>query len=422
MAAGAELDRGDLRLELGGSLRTLATLTRDVRLDELERRLQEVDPLRLPPRRSDSGLLLLRARIDAQAVWRDRLYAQVVYDNEARFGSGLDTFNFAAADAIGIRTWADMDGTLSSHEDGDWRHSVYRAWVRWEQERVELTLGRQRIPLGRGRLWNPIDLFNPIPPLAIEGQQRIGQDAARLRFRLREGVWTEAIWSPQDDPDEHRGALRLELSRTELDLALLVGSFRRNWVFGADGEGNLGGAAYRFEATYTDDREGGRTWQVVGSLDYTFAVGSGLYGMVEHFYNENLVDQGGFGALLATCFAGVPPPPPPLSSPAARQCIDATISALAGGQGPVLDRLVTIVRNQTGVQLGYDLTPLVRANLLSIYDWHGPSVAIFPVISWSASSDVEVALGVQLYLGPDDGRSEYGDRANLLFAQVDFFF
>ena len=42
MAAGVELDRGDLRLELNGSLRTLATLTRDVRLDELERRLQGV--------------------------------------------------------------------------------------------------------------------------------------------------------------------------------------------------------------------------------------------------------------------------------------------------------------------------------------------------------------------------------------------
>ena len=439
-AHAVELDRGDLRLELRGSLRNLFTLTRDVRRDDLRRQLEQNGalfsptppcPLPITPcldlgallstTRSDTGRMLWRARIDGQAVWRDQLYAQVVYDSEARFGSALDTLGFAIGDTVGNRTWWDLDRTISSNGDGDWRHSIYRAWMRWEEERVELTLGRQRIPLGRGRLWNPIDLFNPIPPLAVEAQQRIGQDAARLRFRLRDGVWTEAIWSPQDNTDDRRGALRLELSRTELDAALMVGSFRRNWVFGADGAGNLGGAAYRFEATYTHERAGGRTWQVVGSLDYTFPVGSGLYGLVEHFYNENLIDPGASATVPAPPSCD-PTPAATLDRASATQCLDEMIALLAAGQELFLDRLFSSVRNQTGVLLSYDLTSLLRGNLLAIYDWHGPSVAVFPVLGWSVRSDVDVSIGLQLFVGKDDGRSEYGDRATLVFAQVDLFF
>ena len=41
-------------------------------------------------------------------------------------------------------------------------------------------------------------------------------------------------------------------------------------------------------------------------------------------------------------------------------------------------QLVTISHNQTGLSLGYDLTPLVRANLLWIHDWNGPSEALVP--------------------------------------------
>jgi hypothetical protein len=394
-APAAELDRDDLRLELGGSLRTLGTFTRDLR----EETIAEDGRLR----RSDSGLLLERLRVNGQAVWRDRVYAQLTYDNEARVGSALDSLGFAVADAIGNRTWFDLDHTLSSHEDGDWRHLIYRAFVRVEGERGEVVLGRQRIPLGRARLWNPIDLFNPIPPLAIEGDQRIGQDAALARLRLGGGAFAEGIWSPQDDPDLHRAALRLGLTRTAVDAALLAGRFGRDWVFGADGAANLVGAAVRFEGTLSDLEAGERIWQVVGSADYTFPVGSGLYGLVEHFYNENLIDPDAFGRAL-------------LLIPTAE-----LIDALAETQGPLLDRLATVARHQTGVQVGYDLHPLLRADLLTIYDWNGASVAFFPVLTWSARSNLVLSAGVQLFLG-EGSDTEYGERANLVFASVDFFF
>ncbi len=394
-AGAAELDRGDWRFELGGNLRTLGIGTRMLRSDTL------LEEGRL--RRSDAGLLLERARLNGQAVWRDRWFAQVTYDAEGRVGSFLDSVAFEVGDALGNRTWLDLDHTLSSHDDGDLRHLLYRAFVRYESERVEVALGRQRIPLGRARLWNPIDLFNPIPPLAIEGDQRIGQDAGRARFRLAEGLWAGGIWSPQDDPDEHRGALRLELSRTEFDAALLAGRFGRDWVLGVDGATNLGGAAGRLEATWSDLETGPRIWQVVASVDFTFPLGSGLYGLVEHFYNENLIEAD----TIARAALALPR--------------DALLELLAEAQVPLLDRLTTRVRHQTGVQVGYDLTPLLRADFLVLWDWRGASAALAPALSWSVRSDVSLSLGAQLYLGSDPD-SEYGDAANLVFARFDYYF
>jgi hypothetical protein len=394
-ASAWDLDRGDLRLELGGSLRSLGLLTREVREDTivLDRQLT----------RSDSGLLLERLRLNAKAVWRDRVYAQVTYDNEARFGSSLDSLAFAVGDEIGFRTWFDADHTISSHDDGDWRHVLYRAFVRVEGEKGEVALGRQRIPLGRARLWNPIDLFNPIPPLAVEGDQRIGEDAVRGRLRLAPGLFAAGIWAPQDDPDLHRAAARLELSRTVADAALLVGRFGREWVVGADGAADAFGAAGRFEATFSDLEPAGRIWQVVGSLDYTFPVGSGLYALVEHFYNENLIDPDDFDRALLL----IPP--------------DQLVDTLADSQLRFLDRLTTIARNQTGVQAGYDLHPLLRADLLVIYDWNGGSAAFFPILTWSARADLVLSASVQLFVGSDRD-TEYGDRPNLVFGSIDFYF
>jgi len=262
-------------------------------------------------------------------------------------------------------------------------------------------LGRQRIPLGKARLWNPTDLFNAISPLAIQGDQRIGQDAVRAKLRLAEGLWSEAIWSPQDDPDEHRGALRLEFGRTSVDASAFVGRFGLDWVFGGDFATNLGDAAVRGEATFTNLRRGDTLWQVVGSIDYQAPVGTGIYLLAEHLYNENTVSA------------------VPLSSIPAFPVVEVGLNALVTGN-PNIDRITSIAKHQTGLQAGYDLTPLLRANALAIWDWNDHSVALFPVLGWSPRDDLELSVGAQFFVG--QAGSQYGDATTLLFWQLDLFF
>ena len=45
------------------------------------------------------------------------------------------------------------------------------------------TIGRQQIRFGSGKLWNPLDILNPISPTFIEGgDDQKGTDAVKLDF------------------------------------------------------------------------------------------------------------------------------------------------------------------------------------------------------------------------------------------------
>ncbi len=61
---------------------------------------------------------------------------------------------------------------------------IYRAYLQYSGERHGLTIGRQRVPLGVGRIWNPVDIFNPVDNQAIERQERRGAEAVRYECAI----------------------------------------------------------------------------------------------------------------------------------------------------------------------------------------------------------------------------------------------
>lgn len=62
------------------------------------------------------------------------------------------------------------------------RLELYRAFLSYQTDRSTVTLGRQRIPFGVGRIWNPTDVFNPINILSMEPEEREGTDSLRLEY------------------------------------------------------------------------------------------------------------------------------------------------------------------------------------------------------------------------------------------------
>lgn len=416
-ARAAQWEQGDARLELNASLKTLYTYTRALMTRDLIDDLVLPDPNDPSP---DTGTtlerswsLLTRARLTAEGVWQDRVYAQVVYDNEMRSGSFLDSVAFAVADRIGTQTWFDWDRTYSEHGTAsNWRHLIYRAWVRWQEEDFELTLGRQRIALGRGRLWNPEDLFNPIFPLAIEADQRIGQDSAVARLRLGEGLWASAIVSPQDSYDEYRSAFRLDYEHALLDAGVMFGDFHGDLVWGGDFATNLGDAALRGEATYSAIRGRDNVWQAVASVDYNLDVGNGVYLLAEYLYNENTFES-----------LEIEDPVPDLLDPLAPPVDEERLArGLARGQIPVLDRITTVRKHQLGAQASYEITPLLTGGLLVLYDWDGRSAAFAPSLSWSPLADVVVSVAGQLFVGKANAQNDYGGTPGLLIVSVEAYF
>ena len=401
-ARAAEYDSGELKLDLSASLRELVASTRELRTDDAFPAPDGTFSLGVSP----SLLSQTRARIDLQARYRERFSAQLSYDNEVFTGSGRKSLGFALADERGHETWIDLDRTISDTHNATWQHLLYRGWVRYEGDDVEVTVGRQRIALGRARLWNPTDLFNPIPPLALEGDQRIGVDSVITRVRVVDDLWASAIVAPQNSDDRYRSALRLELSRRSLDAALMFARIQADSVYGFDFATNVGDAALRGEGTWAFHEHGGHTTQLVASLDYTFDIGAGVYALIEHFYNGNTFSRESLRRTLSAL--------PPLTP-------EQGLSLLTQEGVVPTSQLVTSSHNQTGLDLGYDLTPLVRLDLLWIHDWEGPSEALFPVLTWSALQSLELSLGAQFF-GGRDGEGNYGGLDPLYFARIDVYF
>ncbi len=76
--------------------------------------------------------------------------------------------------------------TLYVNEPGSLRNksSIYRAYLEYSGARHFWVVGKQRIPLGVGRFWNPIDVFNPIDIEAIEPGERPGTNSIRYEYAL----------------------------------------------------------------------------------------------------------------------------------------------------------------------------------------------------------------------------------------------
>jgi len=370
------------------------------------------------------GLTRLRLRLDG--ALGSELSATVIYDHELHTFQSERLAGDLAEDLTG-GSFLGAEGTLVQADHLRWSHRLYRGFLHYTGRHLEARLGRQRIAWGVGRLWNPIDRFNAIPPLSIEPDQSRGVDALDLRWLIDDFDTLQAIYAPGSSRQRARYALRLHGLAHDLDYSLVAGVFERAVTLGANLAGNLGDAAFGFELVWTDPHRdiwpiGERSpegldayWQAVAFVNTNLPVGSGLTFLVEHLYNGNALGFGkGRAGPLLELFSSTEDPPPGV--PAALGPFPAgTDSARFGGS-----RVISFARNQTGVQLGYDLTAALRGNLVAIYDWNGHSAAFFPVLSYTGWNALEITAGVQLFVGPR--HSQYGSAQPLAFVLAEVFF
>jgi hypothetical protein len=435
---------GSASLELGGSIRELATYggaTDGERFREVASRsggecvvaaLFANCPAFEGLGDRDVWQSLTRLRIEADLTITPELSARLVYDNEARAGF-LDTLEtgFAAAEVdsfFGLEDEIHWFGLKDESDHVRWGHRAYRAYLRYEGERLSSTVGRQRIPWGVGRLWSPIDRFNEIPPLAIEGDQFPGVDAVEAHWQLSGFTYLQVVYAPGTRHEEAKYALRAHGVAWDVDYSLVGGVFDRALTFGFDLATNVGEAAARLEVVYTDPREDAWDigearpsepdpfWQIVVSLDYNFDVGTGLYVLVEHLYNGNAL---GFGAGIAGNrlreFQATGAPPSAGAAAFVGPWVEPLGAARLAGS-----RVVTLAAHQTGIELGYDLTTALRLDLVALWDWRGSSGAYFPRLTFSGFNSAELSLGVQVFSG--GRKSQYGHREPLVFVQAEWWF
>lgn len=148
--------------------------------------------------------------------------------------------------------------------------SIYRGYLEYSGVTHFWVIGKQRIPLGVGRFWNPIDVFNPIDIEAIETDERPGTESIRYEYAMSQLSNIDVTLA------KGKGAIRVKGYLEFVDLALIG-----EWddaqsldIIGWELEGELAstGLELRSEGGSFHDRESGqRHTECIVGAEYGFA-------------------------------------------------------------------------------------------------------------------------------------------------------
>lgn len=323
----------------------------------------------------------LRLRLDAKPV--TSIGVEVQYDNELLLGDYLKTAQYALTSRR-VATSFDLERAYVVRRELVARHGVYRAVVTWSGRTTDVKVGRQRVPLGTGFFWSPLDLLNPIDPTRLERDYRAGADAVLVEQKLGALGRLSGIYVPATRRLNSVAAAYVHGNLRGTDYSALVGRFYGADAIGADFNTTAGGLGLRGEATATRTPAGARYARVLLGADYGFA--NSLKVTAETYYN-------GQGA----------------SSPARYD----VAGALSG-------RVLSVARWYGAVAATYDVTPLVKVGTYAVLNADDGSAVVWPRLEWSARSDVDLVAGVQRFGGGP--RSEFGRLSNLLHAEARWFF
>lgn len=342
-------------------------------------------------------------RLKNQLQMGTRWAVSTHYELVALGGDSLESSRSLAEDASGFtgallssqgiddeRRLFDLTGIIDDEE----RHLVYhrldRLNLSYTPQWGTLRLGRQALTWGDGRVFNPLDLFNPFAPTAVQRDYKSGDDMAHLQLPLGSAD-LELLYLPRRDPesgdlaeDQSSYALKVHFPVEGLEMDLMAARHFSDGVLGLGSSGYLGEALWRMNATYTflsaeDDAGADAFFQAVANLDYAWMwAGRNVYGIVEFYYNE-LGYEGGYGEAAGD---------------------SALAERLARGE------IFTLGRYYLAGQLQVEVHPLIQVHTMGLVNLSDPSGLVQPQLLWDFMENWQAILGGQWHWG--ERGSEFG--------------
>ncbi|MBI5716347.1 MAG: hypothetical protein HZC37_01515 [Burkholderiales bacterium] len=332
----------------------------------------------------DYALSLNRLRVEAKGDLAPGLALDLQYDNELLLGNYLDTAEFRALkESVAPQYWR-ADSNYLERGDVYGRHRLYRAAVTLNRGNVDLKLGRQRIAWGTGRFWSPLDILNPVSPLALEREERVGVDAALLEAKLGPLSRASLVYAPAPDRGSASRALQWHGNAAGVDASLVTGRLLSLDIVGTDVASQIGEVGIRGEAARLRPRGGAGFFRWVVGADYAFA--NGLTMSAELYYNgAGSRDPAGYD--------------------------------LAGQRS---GRVTSLATRYAGLYASYEITPLLKWVAYAVVNGDDLSRAIDSRLVWSWRSDLELVIGLRRFSGSEG--SEYERTPSAAFAQAQWFY
>jgi hypothetical protein len=324
----------------------------------------------------------LRLRLEGRQF--NRISIDLQYDIELLLGSYLSTQQYALSKDRGPATALDLDYDIAAGDRFVARHRLYRATASWSGASTDVRVGRQRVALGTGRFWGPLDLLNPIDPTRLEREYRSGVDAVLVEQKLGALSRIVAVYAPATSRTRSVVAGYVRANTRGTDYSLLAGRFRGDNAIGIDFSRGIGGLGFRGEAAMTRPDAGSSYRRAMIGADYGFLNTLNL--TVELYYNgQGKPDQAEYD-----------------------------FPALLEG------RIINVARHYGALAASYQITPLVKAAGYVVLNADDRSGVFWPQLEYSALSNLDIGVGLQRFTGAP--QSEYGRFNNLLHSEIRWFF
>ncbi|MFH0764077.1 MAG: hypothetical protein V1927_03660 [Candidatus Omnitrophota bacterium] len=344
---------------------------------------------------------LQRVRFDINEKISDKISARLMIDNDFLLNDYSTSPDFNVVREYNQRELAfwDTHNVLVNKRDLFWTESFYRAYIQYDTPLVKCVIGKQNIDWDRMRFYHPFDLFNPVSPLQIEKDEKMGVDAVNIELRAQPFMSYNFIYAPDRSGGLESYGLRFASKVRDYDIFLMAADIEKDYYVGFAFDGYLKESGLRGEVSYTfnhnyndkvidngnynDDPDNFLRASI--GMDRSFT--SKLYGIIEYFYN------GVAKIMNAPLF----------------------ISSL-----PYSRRALTITKHILGAGLEYEAAGITKLNNYLFYDFEGKSLFYNPEFKWSIKPNADITIGCQIFTGDSD--SEYGNYHNLFYAEMKIYF
>lgn len=187
----------------------------------------------------------------------------------------------------------DLEDTLDDGRYGVLNHRIDRLWLSYSRDDWVFKMGRQAITWGSGRLFRPMDLFNPFSSTALDTSYKPGIDMLYAQYLYPDGGDLQLLYVPRRDresgerisDDSAIAAKRLWFD-AQRQYQMLLAQDYEDWVFAASLAQPVAEALFSTDVVQVWTDSGDYRWSVVANLDYSWsAFGRPFSGFIEIFRN-----------------------------------------------------------------------------------------------------------------------------------------
>jgi hypothetical protein len=292
-----------------------------------------------------------------------------------------------------LKDYGLMDLTFKLANDSSYYafSSIDRANLNFTWNKLELTVGRQRINWGINMVWNPNDIFNTFNYFDFDYVERPGCDAVFAQYYT--GMTSSAQFAWKIDSD-HKSTVAgmYKFNKWNYDFQVFGGIMPNDVVVGGGWSGQIKGAGFNGEISYFIPSETMNNEPQVlilsGGANYTFP--SSFYLHVSAIYNS----EGTTGKAFLGNFV--------VSSR------DVSAKTLSPSRMEVFG------------ETAYQLTPLIRADIAGILNPYDGSAFFGPSLDISLTQNMELLLFGQIFFGQN--QTEFGDYGQLFYCRLKWSF